>query len=56
MLGPVSLGGDLEGKEDCSDRYLPWGMSSDSHRFDAPVLGSYMGEASPRGWLEDDWD
>ena len=55
-LGSVSLGWDLEGKGDCTGRYLPWGVSSDSPRSDAPVLGSYMGETSPCGCLEDDWD
>lgn len=55
-LGPVPLRGDSEEKEDYTGRYLPWGVSSSSHRLDAPVLGSYTGKTSPRAWLEDCWD
>ena len=49
----MSLGGDSEGKGDCTDRYLPWGVSSDSLRSDALVLGSYMGATRAEPYMPD---
>lgn len=56
QVGICVSGMGLGGKRRRTGRYLPWGVSSDSPRSDAPVLGSYMGETSPCGCLEDDWD
>lgn len=52
-LGPLPLEGDSEAKGDWTGREPPWGVSGSSHRLGAPVLGSYVRETSPVGWLED---
>ena len=51
--GPVPLGGDSEEKRDYKSGHVPWGVSGLSHRVGLPVLGPYMEETSPLGWLED---
>ena len=45
------LGEESEGKEGHLSRDLPWGVSSSSHWWDIPVLGSYTEKPSPPGWL-----
>lgn len=55
-LGPVPLNGDSEEKGEYMVGDPRWGVSSESHRLGAPVLGFYTGEMNPLGWLEFCWD
>ena len=49
--GPGSLEGGSAEKGDYTGGHPPWGVNGEGSRFDAPVLGSYMGETSPLpGW------
>ena len=52
----MPLEGDSEEKGEYAVWHPPLGVSSESHRLGAPVLGSYTGERSPIGWLENHWD
>ena len=48
---PVLLEGSSVERGDYTSRHPPWVVHSESSRFDAPVLGSYMGETSHlAGW------
>ena len=53
--GPVPLGRDSEEKGDYTDRHPPWGVSGSSQT-GLPSPGSYTGETSTLGLLEDHWD
>ena len=47
----MSLEGGSAEKGDYTGEHLPWGVNSEGSRFDAPVLGSYMGRQDPlAGW------
>ena len=52
----MPLGEGSEEKGEYTDRHSPWGVSSESYRLDTLVLGSYVGEMSPTGCMEDCWD
>ena len=55
MMFGHALGGDSEEKGEYTGRDLPWGVSGESHRLGALVLGSYTGKMSPLGWSKDCW-
>ena len=52
----MPLNGDSEEKGEYMVGDPPWGVSSESHRLGAPVLGFYTGAMNPLGWLEFCWD
>ena len=51
--GTCASGRGLRGKGEYTGGHPPWGVNGWNHRLGTPVLGSYLEEKRPLGWLED---